>query len=590
MRLFRYLFFFIFSSTLYLPTSAIQAEGIAELIGLTSANFDIDVPGNKSLAKLLTEELLLQQETNLELKQFTRPSKIARYQRELLTKKLRSEGYYAAKVNSDISGKKHIYHVNAGQPYRIKTLEFKAEPDVKLPTSLTSLHINDVLNAQTVLNAQQEFISLIRTNNCLFEVNTSYDATVHHDTNTATIVFIVAPSPQVTVNKVTFSGLDRIDPLYMQKLVPLEKGSCFKRHELARLRLDLLQTNILTNVDTKLTQTENDKVDIELLVTERARRTISAGAGYQSDDGFGISLGWESRNLWGSAEKLAISTKLYETTQSLSTTLTLPHFYKKNQIITLFSDITQTQTDAFDSSTGTFGAEVTRQINSHLKGRVGGDVDFSEITETGETPDQVALISAPVSLEYDRRDDELNPRSGWTGAARIRPYWDWYEPTTRFIKTTLALSAYKTFTKTRWQPTLALRSTAGSISGLAVDDVPASIRFYSGGGGSVRGYPYQSIGPYVDDEPNGGLSLNEFSIETRLRFSQSWGGVLFADGGTAYNSEVPDWGKDLKWSAGLGIRFYTSFAPIRFDIAVPLDNRDSIDDPFQLYISIGQAF
>lgn len=590
MRLRRYIIIFILG-TCQLFSPFIYAESIVELMGLDGPAFIIEVPGNKALTKLLTEELTHQQTSNLELKQYTLPRKIARFEKELLTKRLRAEGYYAAIVRSDITGKKPIYYVNTGKAYRIKTLTLQADRHIKLPSQLTKLKLNHTLSAQAVLQAQDELIAFVRANNCLFEVNVHYDAIVHHDTHTASLTFHVTPSPQVTVNNITFSGLDTIDPAYMDKLVLIKKNTCFKRHELSRLRLELLQTNLLTSVDTKLTLVDDHTVDIDLMVTERAHRSISAGAGYESDEGFGVSLGWASRNLWGNAEQLALDARVYETSQSLSAALTLPHFYKKNQIVTLFADLEQTQTDAFDSSTGLLGAEITRQVHTHVKARIGGDIDFSEITETNESPDQVALISAPVSLEYDKRDDELNPRSGWIGAVRVRPYWDWYEQSTRFVKTTLAMSAYKTFYKAYWQPTLAFRSATGSISGLSKDDVPASIRFYSGGGGSVRGYPFQSIGPYDEgEEPDGGLSLTEFSFEARLRFSQNWGAVFFTDGGTVYDKKIPDWGQDLTWSVGLGVRFYTSFAPIRVDIAFPVNDRDTLEDPFQLYISIGQAF
>ncbi len=120
--------------------------------------------------------------------------------------------------------------------------------------------------------------------------------------------------------------------------------------------------------------------------------------------------------------------------------------------------------------------------------------------------------------------------------------------------------------------------------------MPADIRFYTGGGGSVRGYPFQSLGPLTDDDPDGGLSFTEVSVEMRLRWGENWGGVLFLDGGTAYEDELPRWGNDIRWGAGFGLRYYTSFAPIRFDIGIPLDKRDGVDDDYQLYISSGQAF
>lgn len=79
-------------------------------------------------------------------------------------------------------------------------------------------------------------------------------------------------------------------------------------------------------------------------------------------------------------------------------------------------------------------------------------------------------------------------------------------------------------------------------------------------------------------------------MELRLQFSSDWGAVLFADGGYAYPDKLPDLGVDYLWGAGIGVRYFTRFAPIRVDVAFPLDRREGVDNRFQLYISLGQAF
>ena len=119
--------------------------------------------------------------------------------------------------------------------------------------------------------------------------------------------------------------------------------------------------------------------------------------------------------------------------------------------------------------------------------------------------------------------------------------------------------------------------------------VPAAYRFFAGGGGSVRGYEYQGVGPRYDDNvPQGGLSLIEASLELRRPLFGKFGGVVFVDAGSVSNKAAPDF-SNLSVAAGLGLRYDLSFAPIRFDVAVPLD-RPKGDLPFQVYISIGQAF
>ena len=91
-------------------------------------------------------------------------------------------------------------------------------------------------------------------------------------------------------------------------------------------------------------------------------------------------------------------------------------------------------------------------------------------------------------------------------------------------------------------------------------------------------------------QPSGGLSFTEVSLELRSHLGDHWGAVWFVDGGTAYANESPGFAEDLLWASGLGLRYYTSYTPLRLDVAFPLDKRDGIDDGFQLYLSIGQAF
>ena len=130
----------------------------------------------------------------------------------------------------------------------------------------------------------------------------------------------------------------------------------------------------------------------------------------------------------------------------------------------------------------------------------------------------------------------------------------------------------------------------GSITGAGRDEIPADERFYAGGGGSIRGYAYQSVGPFRQGEPVGGGSLLEVAFEARLKFTDRLGLVAFLDGGNAYTERFPDFEETLRWGAGLGFRYFTPVGPLRLDVAFPLNRRPDIDDRFQVYVSLGQAF
>jgi translocation and assembly module TamA len=138
--------------------------------------------------------------------------------------------------------------------------------------------------------------------------------------------------------------------------------------------------------------------------------------------------------------------------------------------------------------------------------------------------------------------------------------------------------------------TLAGQIGVGSILGGSLFSLPADERFYAGGGRSVRGYPYKTISPLRDGHPIGGRSMLELSFELRWKFAENMGMVGFLDGGSAFESSYPDFGEDLLWGAGTGFRYFTPIGPLRVDVGFPLNRRDHLDDSFELYISIGQAF
>lgn len=127
--------------------------------------------------------------------------------------------------------------------------------------------------------------------------------------------------------------------------------------------------------------------------------------------------------------------------------------------------------------------------------------------------------------------------------------------------------------------------------GESTTTLPANKRFYAGGGSSIRGYRFQSVGPLgPGNTPLGGRSVFEVSAELRAKITDTLGGVIFIDGGNVYDDEVPDLSTNLQWAVGFGGRYFTAFGPLRLDFGFPVNGRDGVDDFMQFYISIGQAF
>jgi translocation and assembly module TamA len=213
-------------------------------------------------------------------------------------------------------------------------------------------------------------------------------------------------------------------------------------------------------------------------------------------------------------------------------------------------------------------------------------LDYSKIDDSFGHHEYL-IASVPLQYVFDNRDDKLNPTKGFRFLGYAEPSYD-IKNGTVFVKLKGEGSAYQGIDDSG-RIVLAERLALGSILGASLQEVPADRRFYAGGGGSVRGYAYQGIGPKDDDgQPIGGLSWLEASAEVRYAVTSSIGIVPFVDIGTVSEKQFPDF-SDVKVGAGIGLRYLTPFGPLRIDAAVPL-NPGPGDPSFGIYAGIGQAF
>jgi translocation and assembly module TamA len=194
-----------------------------------------------------------------------------------------------------------------------------------------------------------------------------------------------------------------------------------------------------------------------------------------------------------------------------------------------------------------------------------------------------------MGMTLDRSNNLLDPSRGYRVALDVIPYFELRNLGKPFVKMRATGSTYLDLSG-GGSTVIAVRASIGIMPGATKDAVPPDKRFYAGGGGSVRGFDYQSAGPRdADHRPLGGKSLVEGSVELRQRLTETFGAVAFVDAGTAYRDPFPGKGEGPRIGAGLGVRYYSDFGPIRADIGVPLNRRPG-DSRFGLYVSIGQAF
>lgn len=521
--------------------------------------------------------------------------------RVFLKKSLEAAGYYKVEIGAgfDEATRTATFRVDAGPQYLFGNIQLIVDAQgassgqaISLP-EIAALKAKPGIPAlaEAVLADEQSISAWAEKNNCLFEHRTSHQAILNHNERRLDIEYHILAGPDARIGEISFAGQQTIAGLHLQRRAALKTGDCFKRSKINHANVELQRSGLLAKTEVVLPDApaQDGTVPVTFLVTEAAHRSVKAGASYSTDIGPGISAGWEHRNFLRHGEKFSAGLSLAAQEQRLDTQFVKPFFRRTDQRLKFGSVIVQEDSDAYKTTGLSASTGVERDFSSNWLAGAGLAYGFEQIRDQN-SKDIFALFSVPLFAFQDKRDDLLNPQSGWTLRLDTAPSIDTLTPATSFLKSRLSAGYYQPVADSG-RSVLAVRFATGGIAGSATESVPATGRFYTGGGGSIRGYGFQLAGPLDEGkDPLGGRSFVEMSTEWRQRIGGNYGVVAFIDGGNAFDSAYPDFEGGLRWGAGFGARYYTDFGPIRADIAVPLSRRSGVDDAFQVYFSFGQAF
>jgi translocation and assembly module TamA len=511
---------------------------------------------------------------------------------------LRSEGYYngevAMELFEDESRPRVVFDVQPGPRYTIDWSSVRIDhADSKRPSvpPLRELGLRRGTSARAddVLDAEDAIVEHLRDNGYPYARALPREVIVDHATRTMDVRYRVESGSVAYFGPLKISGLEAVDESVVRPAVPWEEGDLYSDAQVRRLRARLYGRELFTQV--RLTPAdapdENGRVPIQADFSERLHRTYGFGLGYSTDLGVQTKAFWEHRNMEGLGRRLRLEADLGQTLNELSATYRMNQFFHPDQTLRLRGGVRHFDPPGFTESGVSAEAVLSRDITDPLN--VSAGVRFrAEQVEQFDERDTFVLLSFPLGLEYDRANNLLDPTRGYRLSLGIEPTRDLLGAST-YIKTQSIDTVYLT-PRNFDTLTFAGRLKFGTIMGESVGNIPASDRFYAGGAGSVRGYAYQTVGPLIDDDPIGGRSVLEASAEMRVRLPQSFGLVAFVDGGTAFSDALWGSGESLLFGAGIGLRYHTAFGPIRFDVAIPLDRRSGVDNAFEVYFSIGQAF
>lgn len=588
-----------------------------------TADVSVAVTGDETMGKDLKELIDTSEKEQPSSGEAITILQMAQAHKAQVVAALRSRGFYGATVAATIAGQPvddpaafdaveaqpesqpvHVtFTVNTGPVYKIANLDFEpAGQGAGLPPidrTKFDLGPGKPADSAAILAVQAAVLDQLRAKTYALAALNRRDVVVDHATQEVHVTYFFDEGPPARMGPVSFAGTEHVKIPFLQRRVPFAEGEPYDPAKVQDLRDSLTGLGVFSAVRLKPATQLNERgelpIDVELL--DRPPRTIGFGAAYETQLGGSVNAFWLHRNLFGEAESLRLSGELNHIGQgsvrdlgfAFKAAFRKPDLWLRGQDLTASAAALSEVLPAYDRQAVVLGVGLERAFSKQLRGTVGIAGEVSAIERLG-IRQNYRLIGLPLGLTLDKTNNALDPTHGFRLALNLTPYADVGPLSDQFAIFRATASSYLDISGSG-RSVFATRASFGTIPNLNFNDIPPDKLFYAGGGGSVRGFAYQSAGPrdaYLN--PLGGASVVEGSVEFRQRIGRSWGAVAFLDAGSAYTPVFPDFSALApRIGTGVGARYYTDFGPIRVDVGVPLNPRAG-DAPFGLYVSLGQAF
>jgi translocation and assembly module TamA len=524
--------------------------------------------------------------------------------RQRLDAVARSFGYYDDRVEIAIDAnaqpEKVTVSVALGPQYILASAAIVAAGDRPFPPGAPTvtpaeigLDIGKPALADPVAAANDRIERRFREKGFPFARVTQRKVVVDHGTRRMDVTYAVDPGQSALFGPTSFTGLESVHEAYVARRLRWTVGQPYDVDLVDKTRDALIASNLFSTVEITTVKAADPAivpmaVPMAVDVSERPPRSIAAGISYASTEGVSGNASWEHRNLFGEAEDLKFGLLVGQELSAATADFRKPDIPGVGWDLLGKLTIDKETANAYTGKGGRlFGGFEYKGFKDIVLG-FGLALEHANIDDY-ELRQHYTLVGIPFYSKRDVTDDLLNPTRGDREGVTLTPYADPARPSFSFVSARIDGSIYRRLGDDD-RFVLAALGAIGATAGVGLDELPKDKRFYVGGGGSVRGYGFQRAGPIgIHDEPIGGLSSAEASLELRYRLTRTIGIVPFVDAGNVYDTALPDLSRRVFIGTGIGVRYYTSLGPLRLDLATPLHRREG-DRPIEIYVSLGQAF
>lgn len=519
---------------------------------------------------------------------------------------LQSKAYYGArvkvKINSSTDPIEVSFLIDTGPVYpladfRILLLEHEDGPcsPIALYNMIKLKHLGIALNQpaypEDILDAEDAVLERLGNKGYPFAKIIKRDVIADQAKHAVFVTLHISSGPLTYFGPVTIIGQKTIRTRFFEKKLAWCDGDRYNPKRIAETQELLEGTGLFRSVSITPAEemTPEGTLPITIEVSEAKHRSIGFGLNYMTQFGPGVAMEWEHRNYNGEGQLLSISADIWQKMQQATIRQVTPDFGRPRQDLIWLGEYGYEKTKGFSESFASFSGLLERQLNKRTTISFGGMYKYLR-SQHSDNNRSFNLLKAPLQLRWSNANNALDPTQGKSFHLKITPTLQILKPSFAYCINTFTGTWYQALTQDeRW--VLATKLMLGSIIGASRHEIPPPERFYAGSDNTLRGYHYLTVSPLNEkNDPIGGRSLAIFSLETRFRLNENFGGVFFYDVGNVYGNAFPEFSHKQLQAIGSGIRYYTPIGPLRLDIAFPLNRRPHLDSAFQVYFSIGQAF
>jgi translocation and assembly module TamA len=449
-----------------------------------------------------------------------------------------------------------------------------------------------------IIRAGEQIVNDLKEQSRPLAKLTERSVVADHATSTVDVTISADAGPVAPVGDLTVTGTRTVDPDFVREFSRLNHGRPYSPENIRKAAERLRQLNVFSSVTINEADTlaPDGTIPMNIQVSEGKHRYFGFGGQVSTTEGLGVQGYWGHRNLFGRAESLRIEgsvDRIGETTDvgsldySAGILFAKPGAFGPASTFTASVKASLLDPDAYSAKTITAAAGASFELSPTDTVSAGAEVGWADIDDAFGSN---SYITAALPFEFvrDTRDDKLNATEGYRALINAKPSYE-FEGQTFFSSFEASASGYYALGAEK-RLVLAGKLGAGVlVGGDELSDIPATRRFFLGGGGTVRGYSFQEISPRdADNDLTGGRSYVNGTLEARIAVTDTIGIVPFIDAGSVSESTTPDF-SDIRAGAGIGLRYATPFGPIRLDFAVPLNKYPGGTD-YGIYAGIGQSF